>query len=408
MLARKHILIGVTGGIAAYKIPLLVRELRRKGAEIRIVMTNAAKEFVTPTTLSTLSGNPVITDVFPDSSQRVVNTGTWHIEYGRWADVMLIAPATANTMAKLAQGYADNAVTMLALALRCPLLVSPAMDADMWNHPSTQANVITLRESGCTILPPNEGELASGLMGPGRLPEIDSLVNAIENVLSHAHRDLEGRKILVTAGPTQEAIDPVRFIGNRSSGKMGFAIANAAAQRGARVTLVTGRVALTTPRNVKRVDVESAEEMYRAVQRHKRGSDVIIMAAAVADFAPAEPSSQKLKKERINGTLTLELHRTKDILASVAATRENGSILVGFALETHNELRNAKRKLTEKHLDLIILNNPLTEGAGFGSDTNIVTIVGKNGRVERLRKLPKFDVAHEILNRVVRLLDDKR
>ncbi|HZY09650.1 MAG TPA: bifunctional phosphopantothenoylcysteine decarboxylase/phosphopantothenate--cysteine ligase CoaBC [Bacteroidota bacterium] len=403
MLKGKKIIIGVTGGIAAYKIPFLVRELKRDGAQVRIVMTEGAKQFVTPLTLSTVSDNEVIVGIFPDQGSTTVDASTWHITFSRWADVMLIAPATANTLAKIAGGWGDNAVTTLALALRCPLILSPAMDADMWNQKITQENISKLSELGYTILQPEIGELASGLVGKGRMPEIKTLMRAIQQVLDKTRQDLKGKKILVTAGPTCEKIDPVRFLSNRSSGKMGFAIANAAAQRGADVLLITGRVELTTPRQVRRIDVESAEEMYSAVLKHCKGTDGVIMAAAVADFTPATPLSKKIKKERVNGrTLSIELTKTKDILQALSKNKTD-QVKIGFALETDNELLNAKKKLREKNLDLIVLNNPLESGAGFGTDTNIVTIISKNGKAEKLGKMPKYDVANEILNRMVKL-----
>lgn len=404
MLKDKNIVLGMTGGIAAYKVPHLVRELRKACANVRAVMTDAAKEFVSPMALSTVSGAEVVVGMFPSASSSSINVSTWHIELAKWADVMLIAPATANTIAKLAHGYADNAVTTLALALRCPLVVSPAMDTDMWQHPLTQENILKLRELGCVVLPPEEGELASGLTGTGRLPELTAIINAVDDVLKNAHRDLQRKKILVTAGPTHEAIDPVRYIGNRSSGKMGFAIANAAAQRGADVTLITGKVALQTPRHVRRIDVESAQQMYNAVMKQYRSHDVVIMAAAVADFTPKSVSSRKIKKEEADDqTVTIELKRTKNILQCIGENKD-GILLVGFALETHDDIANAKRKLKEKHLDLVVVNNPTQEGAGFGEDTNVVTIISKTGKIERLKKMSKFDVAHEILNRVVTLL----
>jgi phosphopantothenoylcysteine decarboxylase/phosphopantothenate--cysteine ligase len=363
-------------------------------------MTEAAREFVTPLTLSTLSGNQVIVGMFPDPSAGPVNAGTWHIELGQWGEIMLIAPATANVLAKLAHGYADNAVTTLALAVRCPIVVSPAMDLDMWQHQTTQQNVATLKEMGYIVLPPEEGELASGLTGPGRLPEIDVLLKELDRVLDKSYRDLRGKKIVVTAGPTHEVIDPVRYIGNRSSGKMGFALATAAAQRGAQVTLISGTVSLQTPRHVKRINVESAEQMFHAVTKHTTHTDCLIMAAAVADFAPSHPSSKKIKKESLGESgFALELKRTKDILYHLAQ-QKNDFITVGFALETDNGLRNAKQKLEEKHLDFVVLNNPLEEGAGFSVDTNIVTIISKKGTVKRLKKMAKIDVAHAILDSI--------
>jgi len=404
MLKNKHILLGVTGGIAAYKIPLVVRECTKRGALVRVVMTDAAKEFVTPLTLSTLSGHEVIVGTFPDQTAGVVNAGTWHIELGQWADAMLIAPATANVIAKLAHGYADNAVTTLALAVRCPVVVSPAMDSDMWLHRATQENIVTMKELGYRVLPPEEGDLASGLVGPGRLPEIDNLVRSLDALLDGAHNDLKGKRVLVTAGPTHEAIDPVRFIGNRSSGKMGFAIAHAAAQRGAQVTLITGRVSLPTPRNVRRIDIESAQQMHRAVMKHRKGMHAIVMAAAVADYAPAQYSSRKIKKDTSGAEmLSLKLQKTKDILCQLGEENKE-SVLVGFALETDNGIRNATRKLKEKKLDLIVLNNPLGDGAGFSTDTNVVTLIPQRGKVEKLKMMSKFDVADRIWDRVVKML----
>jgi phosphopantothenoylcysteine decarboxylase/phosphopantothenate--cysteine ligase len=402
MLKGKKILIGVTGGIAAYKVCFVIRELRRAGAEVRVVMTEAAREFISPLTYSTLSGHEVIVGTFPDRNAPTVSGNTWHIDLALWADLMLIVPATANTIAKIAHGFADNAVMTLVLALRCPLVISPAMDADMWMNAVTQENVERLRELGCFVLAPDEGELASGLVGPGRLPEVDTIIKFVEDVLKKTHRDLEGKKILVTAGPTWEAIDPVRFVSNRSSGKMGFAVANVAALRGADVTLVSGPVHLQTPRNVSRIDVESAKEMSKAVQSQFDKHDAVIMAAAVADFAPKHASKEKIKKEDMRA-MALELEKTDDILESLRQKKE-GKVLVGFALETHNDAQNAREKLKRKHLDFIVLNNPLVEGAGFGADTNVVSIIDKSGTVEKLPKLSKLDVANCILDRVAKNL----
>lgn len=403
MLKDKNILVGVTGGIAAYKMPFFIRQLKQAGANVRVVMTPSAHQFVTKLTLSTLSGNEVISDTFFEHETPSVKSGTWHIELGRWADAMVIAPTTANTMAKLASGYADNAVTTLALALRCPLIVSPAMDVDMWEHPATQSNISRLQEIGYVVVPPEEGELASGLSGKGRLPEFGAIMEALEKTIDTSRRDLVGKRILVTAGPTHEPIDPVRYIGNRSSGKMGFAIANAAAQRGAGVTLVSGPVALHTPRNVRRIDVESAAEMLKAVGKEIKKSDALIMAAAVADFAPRQLSTKKIKKVSGVNERTLELVTTPDILQTVAANAQD-KVMVGFSLETHDELKNAKAKLKRKKLDLVVLNNTMQEGSGFGGDTNIVTIIAKNGKVSKLKKMTKFEVANEILDRASKLL----
>ncbi|HUN66070.1 MAG TPA: bifunctional phosphopantothenoylcysteine decarboxylase/phosphopantothenate--cysteine ligase CoaBC [Bacteroidota bacterium] len=403
MLKKKHILIGVSGGIAAYKTPLLVREFRKAGAEVRVVMTEAAKEFVTPLTLSTLSGNDVISGMFPASLSGGLQSGTWHVGIGRWADVMLIAPATANVIAQLAHGAAENAVTTVALAARCPVIVAPAMDADMWLHPSTRANIEAIRSLGYRVIPPAEGELASGLHGVGRLPEPAEIFARVEGFIGAAQRDLRGMKILISAGPTREPLDPVRYFGNRSSGKMGFALAAAAAQRGADVTLVTGPVSLPTPPHVGRTDVATAAEMYEAVMSRRRGKNAIIMAAAVADFTPARPSSVKIKKDRPKGApLTVELLPTRDILAALGKGKGK-TILVGFALETHDELSYAKNKLREKNLDMIVSNNPMRKGSGFGTDTNRITIIARRGKPDRLPLMTKFDAADRILDRIAAL-----
>jgi phosphopantothenoylcysteine decarboxylase/phosphopantothenate--cysteine ligase len=404
MLRKKHILLGITGGIAAYKMPWLVRELRRAGAEVRVVMTEAATEFVTPLTLSTLSGADVIVGTFPKMAGNIQKGSTWHIHLAEWADLMLIAPATANVVAKLAHGASDDAVSTLTLAFTRSVLVAPAMDADMWTHAATQRNVAVLKELGYSVLPPEEGELASGLTGPGRLPELQRIIDAVEAALDSSRRDLKGKRVLVTAGPTFEAIDPVRYIGNRSSGKMGYAIARAAAERGASVTLISGPVALAAPRHVERVDVESAEEMYRAVMKRRAKADLIVMSAAVADFTPERPSPVKIKKERLGAdAMTLPLRKTRDILAELT-TERGKSVIVGFALETDRALANAKKKLKEKRPDLLVLNDASREGAGFNTDTNIVTLLSRRGAVDKLPKMSKIDVAHAILNRVLRLL----
>jgi phosphopantothenoylcysteine decarboxylase/phosphopantothenate--cysteine ligase len=322
---------------------------------------------------------------------------------------MVIAPATANVVAKLAHGIADDAVTTIALAFRKEILVCPAMDHDMWEHAATQRNAATLREMGYDVLPPEEGELASGLKGPGRLPEIVRIADAAETIVNGSRRDLLGKKVLVTAGPTHEAIDPVRYIGNRSSGKMGFAIATAAARRGADVTLIAGPVHLSTPRGVKRVDVESASEMHREVMKRSGKQDAVVMAAAVADFTPATVSDRKIKKTALgkDGILRVELTPTKDILLSLTQAKSR-PVVAGFALETHDETRNALKKLKEKGPDLLVLNNPLKEGSSFGGDTNAVTFFWKSGRSEKLRRLPKFEVANALLDRLKPMLSKKR
>jgi len=404
MVKGKHILLGVSGGIAAYKCAMLVRELVKAGAEVQVVMTRSATQFITPLTLSTLSRRPVLIEMFPPSPELPTEQWTKHIDLALWADVMLIAPASANTLAKIAHGLADNFLTTLVLALRCPLMVAPSMDVDMYQHEQTQRNIETLKEFGCHVIDPDRGELASGLEGPGRLPEPAALFTALENMLERVHQDLRGKKVLVTAGPTQEPIDPVRYLGNRSSGKMGFAIANAAAQRGADVTLISGPVKLRTPRNTRRVDVQTAREMEREVLNAFPQTDLVIMAAAVADFAPVQIAETKIKRDTSGSApLAIMVERNPDILQRAGEKKER-QILVGFALETDNGIANAKRKLVSKHLDAIVLNNPKEEGAGFGTDTNVVTFISADGTVQQLPKMSKFDVANEILNRVAPLL----
>ncbi len=402
MLENKHILLGVTGGIAAYKSAWLVREFKKAGADVQVVMTRSATEFITPLTLSTLSQRKVLLDLFPPSPGETSSQWTEHIQTALWADIMLIAPASANTIAKLAHGLADNFLTTLVLALRAPLGVSPAMDVDMYYNEITQRNIDIIRETGCFILDPEEGELASGLSGQGRLPEIEKIVRWTDGILEHTHQDLRDRKVLVSAGPTYEPIDPVRFIGNRSSGKMGFALANAAAQRGANVTLVSGPVHLRTPRNVKRIDVHTAGEMQKAMEKEFPNADSVLMAAAVGDYAAATPSQQKLKREE-KEQIVLQLKANPDILKSLGS-RKKKQVMVGFALETENDVAHARKKLAAKNLDLIILNNPNVDGAGFDEDTNVVTLISSDGMQERLPKDSKFNIAHQILDRVVPLL----
>ncbi|MBR9978677.1 MAG: bifunctional phosphopantothenoylcysteine decarboxylase/phosphopantothenate--cysteine ligase CoaBC [Bacteroidetes bacterium] len=395
-LRGKHIVLGVTGSIAAYKSALLVRELVKEGAEVRVVMTPSACEFITPLTLATLSGDDVVLDMFPQDRSK----GTWHIHLALWADLMLIAPVSANTLAKLAQGMADNALASLALAVRCPLMIAPAMDTDMYVHAATQHNLGVLRNRGVHIIEPESGELASGLTGPGRLPDLPVLMDILHRHFDDTSGTLTGVSLLVTAGPTREAFDPVRYSGNHSSGKMGFAIAGEAACRGARVTLVAGPVHLSAPAGVERIDVVSAQEMYDAVMQHAETQDMFVMSAAVADFTPAEPADSKIKKDSTTDAgLTLRLKRTPDILRTLGE-RSRNSVLVGFALETDNEHENALRKLKEKHARMIVLNNPLTEGAAFGGDSNIATLLFADGRSEELPLLSKNDLAGVILDRM--------
>jgi phosphopantothenoylcysteine decarboxylase/phosphopantothenate--cysteine ligase len=404
MLRGKHILVGVTGGIAAYKVCYLVRDLKKAGADVKVVMTEAATKFVSPLTFSALSGQAVLGNIWATDQSTLSSIGTQHIDLANWADAYVIAPASANTIAKITYGLSDNLLTIVALASRGPIILAPTMDADMYINPVTQQNVTRLQERGFFIVPPEEGEHASGLKGPGRLPEIRAIIDTIERVLDKTIQDFKEKKILVTAGPTYEAIDPVRYISNRSSGKMGFALANAAALRGAAVTLVSGPVHLETPRNVDRVDVESADQMCDAVLKYAPTSDVVIMAAAVADYAPEKSAKTKIKKDAGAKPVSLQLVETPDILNSLAQKKNKGAVLVGFALETDNELRNAREKLKKKKLDLIVLNSLKDRGAGFGVDTNVVTILDNKGKTAKLPLMSKFDVANEILNRLKSLL----
>jgi phosphopantothenoylcysteine decarboxylase/phosphopantothenate--cysteine ligase len=402
VLGGKHILLGVTGSIAAYKSAWLVRELVKAGADVQVVMTQNATRFIPALTLSTLSRREALVEMFPPPGA----TGDWtrHIELGLWADLMFIAPATANTIAKIANGIADDVLSTLVLALRCPLALAPAMDLDMLQNEATRRNLDALRQSGCMVIDPEEGDLASGLSGPGRLPEIDRLVRFVDDILERAHQDLTGRHVLVTAGPTYEPVDPVRFLGNRSSGKMGFALAAAAAQRGADVTLIAGPVALTTPRHTRRINVETASQMQEAVEKEFGKMDLVIMAAAVSDFRPLQPEPRKIKRETVAGEhLNLALTKNPDILKRLGEHKTR-QVLVGFALETDDGPAHAGRKLTAKNLDLIVLNNPLEPGSGFGSDTNTITLITPGGEPESLPRMSKFEAAHEILRRSAALL----
>lgn len=404
ILAGKKIILGITGGIAAYKTPWLIRDWKKNGAEVQVIVTQSAKEFVTAMTLATLSQRPVISELWPPKDVDRVQASTEHIELGLWADLMLIAPATANTIAKLANGIADNALTTIALATRSPLAVAPAMDVDMYRHDTTQRNIAILRERGVHVLDPESGPLASGLEGPGRLPELETITKFVEGIFLHSQLDLSGKKILVTAGPTYEPIDPVRFIGNRSSGKMGFALANAAAQLGAEVTLIAGPVSLQTPRHVTRINIETAREMLNAVLPIASSQDAIIMAAAIADYTLPAPFDHKIKKHEVQGDeFRLTLKKTDDILAAIGKSKGK-TILVGFALETHDNIKYAQEKLVAKNLDFIVINNSGVQGAGFGVDTNIVSILHKNGSLEKFEKMQKYDVALHILDHIVTLI----
>lgn len=397
----KKVLVGISGGIAAYKVCELIRLFKKNEAEVRVIMTPSAVNFVSPITLSALSGNEVLINVFPRTDLKkaeTVETKTWHIYTGMWADVFIIAPATANTIAKIVSGITDNFLTATVLASRCPVILAPSMDEDMYNKEVTQNNISKLKELGYFIIEPETGVLASGFYGIGRMPEPESIYTFTESFLKTFRRDLENKKVLVTAGPTYEPIDDVRFIGNYSSGKMGFQIARAAAQRGADVTLISGPTMLETPRKVQRVNVNTAEEMFISIERIYKDFDIIIMSAAVSDFRPKEKIKGKFKKSK-DKTLTIETEMTRDILEFLGKNK-NSAKLVGFALETENEIENAKKKLMDKNLDMLILNNPNVSGAGFNVDTNVVTIIDKNMNVTGCDKMSKYDVANLILNRI--------
>lgn len=406
-LTGKKILLGVCGSIAAYKSAFLLRELQRCGAEVRVVMTPSAVNFVAPLTFSSLSHNQVYVDMFPDR-EHSTGVGTWHIDLGLWADAMVIAPVTASTIAKITYGIADNFLTSLALALRAPLVIAPAMDADMYVHPATASNIARLKSRGVFVIDPEEGELASGLSGVGRLAEVERIVDRVGELFENHRLDFAGKRILVTAGPTQEPIDAVRFISNRSSGKMGFAVAAAAANRGAEVKLITGPVALETPRNVAREDISTAGQMLEAVERDVDWCDALVMTAAVADFKVLNPPDRKIKKAEFGGhTAKIDLTENVDILKAVSA-QKGKKVFVGFALETDDAIANAQDKLVSKSLDLIVVNNPRERGAGFATDTNKVTILaGANEKPVELPLLSKYDVGMNILDRIKPLMGKK-
>lgn len=394
MLAGKKILIGITGSIAAYKSILLVRLLVKAGASVKIVMTPSAKSFVSPLVLSTLSRNEVLYNIADES--------TWanHVMLGRWADVMLIAPCSANTLAKMAKGICDNLLLAVYLSATCPVVVSPAMDEDMWHHPATKKNISTLRSYGNDILPAEHGELASGLVGEGRMPEPGSIVSYLaENYFRSA--EFQGRKALVTAGPTHEAIDPVRFIGNHSSGKMGLALAECLYEKGADVTLVCGPgTALPQYKGIKTVAVITAAEMFREAEARFNDSDIIVMSAAVADYSPAQPATEKIKKSA--SEFTLSLVKTPDILKSLGEKKSAKQFLVGFALETNNEEQHAIDKLKAKKADMIVLNSLNDAEAGFGKDTNKITVFSKDGDVYRFPAKLKRAVASDIIDLIIK------
>lgn len=396
LIKGKHILLGVTGGIAAYKAALLVRLLVKAGAEVRVVMTTAAHQFITRLTLATLSKNPALTEF-----TKGVN-GEWnnHVDLGLWGDLMVIAPASANSISKLVEGKSDNLLTAVFLSARCPVLVAPAMDLDMYSNEATQSNLMILQQRGVRVINPGIGELASGLSGEGRMAEPEEIVSIIETTFANANR-LTGKKVLVTAGPTYEAIDPVRFIGNHSTGKMGFALAEVLADNGAEVMLVTGPVVLKTknPR-IQRTDVVSAQEMADACLAIFPSCDAAILSAAVADFRPVSTFKSKIKKGT-DGMAQLFLEHTTDILASLGKIKNKNQTLVGFALETENEIENAKIKLEKKNLDFIVLNSLQDLGAGFGVDTNKISIFTKAGKTINFELKSKADVAADIVNQLV-------
>jgi phosphopantothenoylcysteine decarboxylase / phosphopantothenate---cysteine ligase len=394
-LLNKKIVLGVTGSIAAYKAAFLTRLLVKQGAEVTIVMTASAFDFITPLTLATLSKNPVYSDFVTDKT-----TGTWanHVQLANQADYILIAPATANTLAKMANGRCDDLLQAVYLSAACPVMVAPAMDLEMYKHHSTQENLAKLKLFGVWVIPPGEGELASGLVGEGRMAEPEEIVAFVENHFQKKS-SLIGKRALVTAGSTHEAIDPVRFIGNHSSGKMGFAIAEELAERGAQVTLICGPNALAASSTLQRIDVVTADEMYEQCMKHSKQADIIVMAAAVADFKPAFKQDKKIKKE--SGVQSIELMPTKDILAELGKNKK-GSFLVGFALETNDAIHHAKKKLYTKNLDFIVLNSP-TAVTGFKHDTNKITIIDSES-LRELELMSKKDAAKEIVNTIVNKL----
>lgn len=395
MLKGKKIVLGITGSIAAYKSCLIIRGLIKRGAEVQVVITPAGKEFITPITLSALTHKPVVSEFF---SQR---DGTWnsHVDLGLWADAMLIAPCTASTMGKMAHGIADNMLITTYLSMKAPVFIAPAMDLDMYKHPSTQANMKTLLGYGNQIIEPEVGFLASGLEGKGRMEEPDIIVNYLDRYFEE--KDLLGKKIMITAGPTYEKIDPVRFIGNYSSGKMGFALAEECAKRGSEVTLIAGPVSLQCSPDIHRIDVESCEEMYQAATQAFEQSDAAILCAAVADFRPGEVADKKIKREKDD--LELRLVPTHDIAAALGKMKQEHQRIVAFALETNDEESNAQKKRKKKNADFIVLNSTRNPGTTFRTDDNQITIISEEGKKEYEKK-PKTEVAHDIIDELAHLL----
>ena len=403
MLKGKKIVLGITGSIAAYKSCLIIRELIKSGAEVQVVITRAGKEFITPITLSALTHKPVVSEFFSQKD------GTWnsHVDLGLWADAMVIAPCTAATLGKMANGVADNMLITTYLSMKAPVFIAPAMDLDMYKHPSTQKNIKTLRSFGNHIIEPGSGFLASGLEGKGRMEEPENIVKALADFFSTSSEsqsyieDLKDKKILITAGPTYEKIDPVRFIGNYSSGKMGFALAEECSRRGAKVVLVAGPVSLTCSESIQRVDVESCKEMYEAAVGEFPNCDAAILCAAVADFRPEEIAEQKIK--RVGDDLLLKLKPTQDIAATIGTMKGEGQRIVAFALETNEEESNAQRKLEKKNADFIVLNSTRIPGTTFQADDNQITIINKEGKKSYAKK-PKTEVARDIIDELVSIL----
>ena len=396
MLENKKIVLGITGSIAAYKACILARLLIKKGAEVQVVMTPSAKEFITPLTLATLTQKPVVSEFFDRRD------GSWHshVSLGLWADAMLVAPASACTIGKMANGIADNMLVTTYLSMKAPVFVAPAMDLDMYAHPSTQANLQKLQSYGNHIIEPGTGFLASKLEGKGRMEEPEKIVEVLEQFFAKQQK-LAGKKVLITAGPTYEKIDPVRFIGNYSSGKMGFALAEVCAEQGAEVTLVSGPVMLQAKHpGIKRIDVESAQQMYEAATKHFPKTDIAILCAAVADFTPKTTADKKIKRK--GDDLTIKLQPTQDIAAALGAQKKKKQVLVGFALETDNELKNAKDKMERKNLDLIVLNSLQDKGAGFRVDTNKVTIIDRHSGLTAYDTKTKREVAEDIVECIVK------
>lgn len=403
MLKGKKIVLGITGSIAAYKSCLIIRELIKSGAEVQVVITPAGKEFITPITLSALTHKPVVSEFFSQKD------GTWnsHVDLGLWADAMVIAPCTAATLGKMANGVADNMLITTYLSMKAPVFIAPAMDLDMYKHPSTQKNIETLRSFGNHIIEPGSGFLASGLEGKGRMEEPENIVKALADFFSTSSEspsyteDLKDKKILITAGPTYEKIDPVRFIGNYSSGKMGFALAEECSRRGAKVVLVAGPVSLTCTENIQRVDVESCKEMYEAAVGEFPNCNAAILCAAVADFRPETIAEQKIK--RVGDELLLKLKPTQDIAATIGSMKGEGQRIVAFALETNEEESNAQRKLEKKNADFIVLNSTRIPGTTFQTDDNQITIINKEGKKSYAKK-PKTEVARDIIDELVSIL----